>query len=55
MNDKYFELMRAREECLRRGDEQTAEALFNAATELAKLGINHEGKNHSSQQTTTRQ
>ena len=45
MNDKYFELMRAREDCLRRGDDKTAEALFNAAVELAKLGVTpSEGK-----------
>ena len=45
MNDKYFELMHAREECLKRGDHVTAEALFNAATELAKLGVTRKGKN----------
>jgi hypothetical protein len=44
MNDKYFELMQAREDCLRNGDEKTAEALFNAAVELAKLGVAKEGK-----------
>ena len=49
MNDKYFELMRAREECLRRGDEKTAEALFNAAVELARLGIKDGGKTKHSQ------
>ena len=45
MNDKYFELMRAREECLRRGDVVTADALLNAAIELAKLGVG-EGKTY---------
>ena len=49
MNDKYFELMRAREECLRRGDEATAEALFKAAEEIARLGIDHGGKTKTSQ------
>ena len=42
MNDRYFELMRAREECLRRGDDKTAEALYKAAVELAKLGVDLE-------------
>jgi hypothetical protein len=44
MNRKYFELMQAREDCLRNGDDKTAEALFNAAIELAKLGVAMEGK-----------
>jgi hypothetical protein len=44
MNSAYFELMQAREDCLQHGDEITAEALFNAAIELAKLGIKLEGK-----------
>ena len=39
MNRKYFELLKAREECLKRGDEVTAEALWKAAIEIAKLGV----------------
>ena len=43
MNSKYFELLKAREECLQRGDDESAEALWNAAIEIAKLGIFHGG------------
>ncbi len=42
MNSKYFELLQAREECLQRGDDESAEALWNAAIEIAKLGIFHD-------------
>ena len=42
MNRKYFELLQAHEECLQRGDDETAEALWNAAIEIAKLGIFHD-------------
>jgi hypothetical protein len=48
MNRKYFELLKAREECLQQGDEKTAEALWKAALEIAKLGVLDEsgwGKN----------
>ena len=41
MNSKYFELLNAREECLRRGDDESAEALWNAAMEIAKQGVFH--------------
>ena len=43
MNSKYFELLKAREECLKRGDDESAEALWNAAIEVAKLGVFHDG------------
>ena len=39
MNRQYFELLEAREKCLHDGDVRTAEALWNAAMEIAKLGV----------------
>ena len=39
MNRQYFELLEAREKCLQSGDVRTAEALWKAATEIAKLGV----------------
>ncbi len=39
MNSQYFELLKAREKCLHDGDVRTAEALWNAAMEIAKLGV----------------
>ena len=39
MNRQYFELLEARERSLQQGDVRTAEALWKAAMEIAKLGI----------------